>query len=435
MAYKITRKNTNEGVYELMLYRILSFLLCVLLLTSCAYTNAGKQAMTPEVLRHSGVSRRVLLGVERLAEPEVQQLLQGRRLGLFTNQSGVDSKLRSGVDLVRERYNLAAIFVPEHGLYGAVAAGEKFSSHEYQKIPVLSLYGDSRRPSKEMLDKIDVMVVDIQDVGVRHYTYFSSLAYIMEECAKQQKQVVVLDRPNPLGGLMQGPVLKEQYATFIGLYPLPLRHGLTIGEFAQYINKEQKINCSLAVVPMQNYRRLMTWEDTLLPWVQTSPRIPTAETAFLYCITGSLGNGNLSVGIGTGKPFHFIGAPFMDAVQVKNTLDDLKLKGIGFRAAAFTPEAGAYAGELVQGVEIYVLDKRAANLPEAGYAVLQALRRLYPDKLTFKERGYGLPGYKIDTNLGESSAREGLPDAEVFPRWQQECVDFAKTVQTYLLYK
>ncbi|WP_299447906.1 DUF1343 domain-containing protein [uncultured Phascolarctobacterium sp.] len=418
-----------------MLYRILSFLVCVLLLTGSSYTNAGKQNMSAEALRHGGAVQRVVLGVERLAEPEVQQLLQGKRLGLFTNQSGVDSNLRSSVDLVRERYNLTAIFVPEHGLFGAVAAGEKFSSHEYQKIPVLSLYGDRRRPNKEMLDKIDIMVVDIQDVGVRHYTYFSSLAYIMEECAEQQKQVVVLDRPNPLGGLMQGPVLKEQYATFIGLYPIPLRHGLTIGEFAKYINKEQKINCPLAVVPMQNYRRLMTWDDTLLPWVQTSPRIPTAETAFLYCITGSLGNGNLSVGIGTGKPFHFIGAPFMDAAQVKTALDALKLKGIGFRAAAFTPKAGAYTGELVQGVEIYVLDKRTANLPEAGYAILQALRRLYPDKLTFKERGYGLPGYKIDTNLGESSAREGLPAAEVFSRWQKECAAFAKTAQPYLLYK
>ena len=279
------------------------------------------------------------------------------------------------------------------------------------------------------------MVVDIQDVGVRHYTYFSSLAYIMEACAKYQKQVVVLDRPNPLGSKMQGPVLKPEYATFVGLYPIPLRHGLTIGEFAWYINTEEGINCALEVVPMQNYRAAMDWAATGLPWVQTSPRIPTADSAYLYCVTGSLGNGNLSVGIGTGKPFHFVGAPFMEAAKVKKALDAKQLPGMGFRAAAFTPEAGAYAGKLVQGVEVYVLDKDKANLAEAGYLILQTLRQLYPQMLTFEERGYGLKGYKIDTNLGESSARENLPAQEVFPRWQQETAAFARKAKAYRLYQ
>ena len=186
---------------------------------------------------------------------------------------------------------------------------------------------------------------------------------------------------------------------------------------------------------MQNYRADMDWAATKLPWVQTSPRIPTAESAYLYCVTGSLGNGNLSVGIGTGKPFHFVAAPFMDAQDVKQALDELQLPGMGFRATAFIPEAGAYTGKLVQGVEVYVLDKDKANLPEAGYAILQALRKLYPGLLTFKERGYGLKGYKIDTNLGETSAREGLPKEEVFPRWQREVMDFAAKAKHYKLYQ
>lgn len=413
----------------MMLRKVLVLLFCIVFVAGCMGTKAAKQG----ALVQSG--KQVVLGIERVAEPEYSKLLAGKRLGLFTNQTGVDSQLRSSVDIIREQYDLSAIFVPEHGLFGAVTAGEKFNDSQYQGIPVLSLYGSSRRPSKQMLERIDAMVVDIQDVGVRHYTYFSSLAYIMEACAKYDKQVIVLDRPNPLGDKMQGPVLKPEYATFIGLYPIPLRHGLTIGEFARYINKEEGIGCQLEVVPMKNYRAGMDWQATGLPWVQTSPRIPTADCAYLYCITGSLGNGNLSVGIGTGKPFHFVGALFMDASKVKVALDALKLPGMGFRAAAFSPEAGAYAGQLVQGVEIYVLDREQANLAEAGYQILATLRQLYPNLLTFKERGYNLKGYKIDTNLGESSARENLPAQEVFPRWQQEVSAFAKKAQKYKLYK
>ena len=413
-----------------MLRRIIILFFCILFLAGCMGTQARKQGPAGQE-----AAPRVRLGIERVYEPQAQSLLEGKRLGLFTNQTGVDSKLRSSVDILRDRYVVSALFVPEHGLFGAVEAGKKFSSSEYKGIPVLSLYGSSRRPSQEMLEHIDTMVVDIQDVGVRHYTYFSSLAYIMEACAKYNKQVVVLDRPNPLGNKMQGPVLKPELATFIGLYPIPLRHGLTIGEFARYINKEEGINCKLEVVPMQNYRADMDWAATKLPWVQTSPRIPTAESAYLYCVTGALGNGNLSVGIGTGKPFHFVAAPFMDAQDVKQALDELQLPGMGFRATAFIPEAGAYTGRLVQGVEIYVLDKDKANLPEAGYAILQALRKLYPGLLTFKERGYGLKGYKIDTNLGETSSREGLPKEEVFPRWQREVKDFAAKAKHYKLYQ
>ena len=183
-----------------MLRKILLLLLCIVVLSGCMLTNAKKMDVEKS-------SSKVVLGIERVTEPEFSKLFKGKRLGLFTNQTGVDSMLRSSVDILRGQYNLSAIFVPEHGLYGAVTAGEKFNDSEYQNIPVLSLYGASRRPSKEMLDKIDTMVVDIQDVGVRHYTYFSSLAYIMEACAKYNKEVVVLDRPNPLGDKIQGPVL------------------------------------------------------------------------------------------------------------------------------------------------------------------------------------------------------------------------------------
>lgn len=397
-------------------------ILCSLLIMLLTMTAAAKE-------------NRVTLGIERIDEPFVQEQLAGKRLGLFTNQSGVDSRLRSSVALLQEKYNLTALFVPEHGLFGAVAAGETFASHSYKHIPVHSLYGATRRPTPEMLVQIDAMVVDIQDVGIRHYTYFSSLAYIMEECAKEKKQVIVLDRPNPLGGTIQGPVLKPEYKTFIGLYELPLRHGLTIGEFARYINSTQHIDCDLKVIPMKGWHRRQLWQDTGLPWVQTSPLIPTPETALLYGVTGVCGDSNLSVGVGTAKPFYFVGAPFADADAVKAALDARHLAGVAFRAARFTPRYGAYQDELVQGVEIYLTDVRRVNLPELDYILFSTFKSLYPEQIKTPERGYGSKGYKLDIALGESSLREGEAAETAFARWQQECADFTQQVKPYLLYK
>lgn len=397
-------------------------ILCSLLIMLLTMTAAAKE-------------NRVTLGIERIDEPFVQEQLAGKRLGLFTNQSGLDSRLRSSVALLQEKYNLTALFVPEHGLFGAVAAGETFASHSYKHIPVHSLYGATRRPTPEMLAQIDAMVVDIQDVGIRHYTYFSSLAYIMEECAKEKKQVIVLDRPNPLGGTIQGPVLKPEYKTFIGLYELPLRHGLTIGEFARYINSTQHIDCDLKVIPMKDWHRRQLWHDTGLPWVQTSPLIPTAETALLYGVTGVCGDSNLSVGVGTAKPFYFVGAPFADADAVKAALDAKQLAGVAFRAARFTPRYGAYQDELVQGVEIYLTDARRVNLPELDYILFSTFKSLYPEQIKTPERGYGSKGYKLDIAFGESSLREGEAAETAFARWHQECAAFEQQVKPYLLYK
>ena len=244
-----------------------------------------------------------------------------------------------------------------------------------------------------------------------------------------------MDRPNPLGGAMQGPVLKPEYKTFIGLYELPLRHGLTIGEFASYINATQHIGCDLAVVPMKGWSRRELWQDTGLPWVQTSPLIPTAATAFMYGVTGVSGDSNLSVGVGTAKPFYFLGAPFADADAVKAALDEKQLAGVAFRAARFTPRYGTYSGELVQGVEIYLTDVRRVNLPELDYILFTTFKGLYPEQVKTPERGYGSKGYKLDIALGESSLREGEAPETAFARWHQECAAFAQQVKPYLLYK
>lgn len=375
---------------------------------------------------------RVVLGAERLAEYD--ELLQGKRVGLLTNQTGVDSNLRSTVDILKERYNLAALFVPEHGFYGAIKAGEEFSNDDFRGLKVFSLYGDSKRPSAEMLQEIDVLCVDLQDVGVRHYTYVSSMAYAMEACAEAGKPVIVFDRPNPLGGKVEGPVLKPGYESFIGLYAMPLRHGLTIGEYAAYINEHYGINCQLTVIPMKNWKRSMLWQDTGLHWVGTSPLIPNADTAFLYAVTGVAGDTSLSVGVGTAKPFYYVGAPFADEEQVFAALSKLNLPHVLFRPAAFIPRYGKYQGELVKGVEIYLTEPDKVNTAELGYLIVYTLRQLYPDKVLFPERGY-VPGYKADIALGEDSLRLNEAPEQAFERWQQEDAQFIKKVQKYLLYK
>lgn len=378
---------------------------------------------------------KVLLGNERIDEPQYSKLLENKRLGIFTNQSGVNSKMELTADRLLQKYNLQAIYVPEHGFFGAVEAGETFDNSTYQNINVYSLYGKDRRPSADMLANIDAIVVDIQDVGTRHYTYFSSLAYIMEECAKLNKEVIILDRPNPLGGAVQGPIMKPENATFIGLYAIPLRHGMTIGEFAKYINQEENINCKLSIIPMMNWRRNMLWKDTGLPWVQSSPLIPTAESTLLYGITGVCGDTNISVGVGTAKPFHFAGAAYADAKQLKSALDALQIKGVLFRSACYIPRYGINDGKNIQGVEIYLTSPHKVNLPELGYQIAYTFRQLYPDYIEYPERGYHLPGYKVDIALGENSIRLGEEPHATFARWEKECLEFQNKASIYLLYK
>lgn len=375
----------------------------------------------------------VVLGIER--QNLYSNLLNGKRVGLLTNQTGVDHNLRSSVNILRENFNLTAVFVPEHGFYGAVAAGEEFKNETLNGITVYSLYKDSKRPSADMLADIDIMCIDLQDIGIRHYTYVSTMAYVMEECARYGKPVVIFDRPNPLGGeSIEGPVLKPQYKTFIGLYEMPLRHGLTIGEYARFINSEYKIGCQLYVIPMQKWHRKMLWQDTGLLWVGTSPLIPTAETAFLYGVTGVTGDTNLSVGAATAKPFYYVGAEFADENLVADSLNKLNLAGVKFRPAAFIARSGKYQGKLIKGAEIYITDYHKVNLPELGYRILYTLRSLYPDKIVFPKREYA-EGYKTDIALGESSIRENELPETAFARWHDECAAFKEKAKPYLLYK
>lgn len=413
--------------------KIFALLLIMLLMLTPTALARHKKVPKPQDLPIEELQP-TAFGIDRVGEVEVDALFEGKRVGVFTNQSGINSKLENSVDVLLEKYNVVSIFTPEHGLMGAVAAGEEFSDEKYRDVTVFSLYGSTRRPTEAMLDTIDVMAVDIQDVGVRHYTYTSSLAYIMEECAKYGKKVVVFDRPNPLGGAMEGPVLKPEFSSFIGLYEMPLRHGLTIGEFARFINTEKNINCPLEVVAMKNWRRDMLWADTKLPWVQTSPLIPTAETAILYNVTGICGDANISIGVGTAKPFYYVGTPFADTELLKKKLEEFHFEGVGFRKAVFVPRYGGYSGKAVQALEIYILEPKKVNLSELGYAIAYTFRELYPEQMgTWRQRAGGL-GNVIDIAQGEDSlVKHEAPDT-AFARWREECAAFKLKATPYLLY-
>ncbi|HIU64321.1 MAG TPA: DUF1343 domain-containing protein [Candidatus Avacidaminococcus intestinavium] len=387
--------------------------------------------LIPSVVEAKKAPPEVLLGIERLAEYKGE--LSDKRLGLLTNQTGVTKSLQSSVDVVREEFNLVAIFVPEHGLSGAVVAGESVADAQYEGVPVRSLYGATKRPTAEMLADIDVLLVDLQDIGVRHYTYTSSLAYAMEACAEFGKTIVVLDRPNPLGGKIEGPTLKKGYESFIGLYPLPLRHGLTIGEYAKLINQEYAIGADLLVIPLKNWRRGMYFAKTGLPWVATSPNIPTAETALPYAITGIVGDLNVSVGVGTTKPFEYVGAPWLDKKTLASELNGLGLPGVFFRPIAFEPKYGIYKDEVCQGVQVHILDSDKVQAAQTGAQLVRVLINNYSDQLAFPLRQ--TEGYKFDIALGESSLRYvNLSLDNILERWQRENEEFRVLSKPYLLY-
>ena len=359
-------------------------------------------------------------------------LFKDKRVGLITNQTGVDRLGNSSIDLLHQKVNLTALFSPEHGLRGREPAGDKVASGVDAKtgLPVFSLYGETRRPTPDMLENIDVLCFDMQDVGARFYTYISTMAYAMESCRAQDKLFVVFDRPNPLGGeIVEGPVLKPGYESFIGLFPIPVRHGLTVGELARYFNEEQGIQVKLAVVEMSGWRRWMFWEDTGLAWIPTSPNIPTPAAALVYPGSGIIGETNISAGVGTLRPFELIGAAWLNGEELAARLNALKLPGVYYHPVVFTPDKGRQAGIMQQGVEIQVVDKNLYRPVYSAAAVLNTIRQLSRGRLELR------PGSSFDLAVGEVSLRDQQePLPEMLRRWQLEADRFKQLSQNYYLY-
>ncbi|MGH4139129.1 exo-beta-N-acetylmuramidase NamZ family protein [Clostridium sp.] len=323
-------------------------------------------------------------GIDNLEE--YAEIFSGKRLGLITGPTGVNKKLISTIDILHEKYNLVALFSPEHGVRGDIQAGVKVDDYLdlATGIPVYSLYGDKKKITKEMLCKIDLLVFDIQDVGARFYTFLYTLTYAMEACNENSKPIVVLDRINPLGGkIVQGNILENGFESFVGKYPIPTRYGLTIGEFALYINSKFKINADLTVVPCTGWNRDLYYDDTDLVWVQPSPNIPTIDTAFIYSGTCIFEGTNLSEGRGTTKPFEIIGAPWLDNIKLVSIMNFKKYSGVMFREVYFTPTFSKHANILCSGIQIHVTQRDEFNPFVLALDILLEIKNMHSGEFVF----------------------------------------------------
>lgn len=372
--------------------------------------------------------------------------LEGRRVGLLCHQASVTRELThaaaaiSGLRGVR----VAALFAPEHGLAGAAQDHALIAQTRDARtgIPVWSLYGRRLAPSGVMLRGIDTLIVDLQDVGARYYTFVWTTALAMRACGAAGIPVVVLDRPNPLGGLtMEGNVPDPRYASFVGLYPLPARHGMTIAELAAYLNEEHGLACDLTVVPMAGWRRAMAWEDTGLPWVAPSPNMPTPDTARVYPGGCLIEGTNLSEGRGTTRPFEVVGAPFLDGERLARILNARRLPGVRFRAAAFEPAFHKWTGRLCGGVQVHVTDATRFK-PFAIYlALIAEARRQAPRHFRWRQPPYEFERRRLPIDLlcgGEGIRRaieHGAPLMRLEAGWRAGLTRFARARRPYLLYR
>jgi uncharacterized protein YbbC (DUF1343 family) len=328
----------------------------------------------------------VQVGSEHLFSSEYVSLLRGKKIGLITNHTAIDAHGQSTIALLKKNataygYTVKALFAPEHGLLGVQYADETVAhATDSDGVPIYSLHGSTRRPTPTMLKGIDVLIYDIQDIGSRSYTYCSTLFYAMEEAAKARLPVIVLDRPNPLGGnLVDGPMLEDKWRSFVGYVNVPYCHGLTIGELAHYFNGEYKIGCQLTVVPMKGWKRYMTFADTGLTWIPTSPHVPEAQTAFYYPTTGLIGELQLvNIGIGYSLPFKVVGAPWIDADTFAHQLNAQHFPGVYFHPFHYRPFFGRFSGQTCQGVLIVITDPQAYLPVTTQYLLIGMLKSLYP---------------------------------------------------------
>ena len=415
-------------------------LFVILAVIACfSYTclNAARPVVKPgiEVLRDRGFDE-----------------LKGKRVGLVTNPSGVDRYLNSTVDILFNApgVELVALYGPEHGVRGDVYAGGKVTDtkDEATGLPVYSLYGSTRKPTPQMLEGIDVMVYDIQDVGARSYTFISTLGLVMEACAAKGIEVMVLDRPNPLGGnKIEGCYVEQPFNSFVSQYRIPYIYGLTVGELAVMINEEglnrgqlgdqDPVKCKLTVIPMEGWERDMLYEDTGLPWVLPSPNIPFKDTPLYYSASGICGElyGFMDIGIGYTLPFQVFGATWLDPDKLKARLESYGLPGISFRTIWYKPIAGSRKGELVKGLQYFFTDYENARVTETQFYVMQAVAELYPDKKAFEIiSGYGLFDKVCGTDYVRKEFSKRYKVADIKDYWSKDEASFRDLSQKYHIY-
>jgi len=371
---------------------------------------------------------------------------KGARLGLLSHPASVSANLESARELIARHFpgQLQVLFSPQHGLLGEKQDNMIPSADSLDpllKLPVISLYGPRMVPPLDSLEKVDVVLVDLQDVGTRVYTFAATLAKMMEAAAAPGVKVAVLDRPNPIGGeQVEGNLLRPEWASFVGPYPLPMRHGLTLGELARYYNATQKIGCDLEVIPARGWRRGDYFEATGLPWVLPSPNLPTLDSAVVYPGQVLLEGTNLSEGRGTTRPFELFGAPFLDPARIKARLAEIPLPGVVLREAFFEPTFHKWAGELCHGCQLHVTDRRSFKPYFTTLALLGVIRELYPDDFVWRQPPYEYETERLPIDLltGDAAIREGLdkgtPVPELEAAWQKELAKFLDARHEFLIY-
>ncbi|MDZ7310361.1 MAG: DUF1343 domain-containing protein [candidate division KSB1 bacterium] len=380
-------------------------------------------------------------GIEVLVARHLD-LIQGKRVGLITNPTGVTSDLISTIDVLHglPQVRLVALFGPEHGVRGDAFAGEKVSHSVDRKtgIPIYSLYnGPMAPPTPEMLQNIDVLIYDIQDIGSRAYTYIYTLALAMQGAAKAGISVIVLDRPNPLGGnLIEGPVLDERFKSGIGLYPIPSIYGMTVGELAKFFNEEFGIHVKLTVMPMEGWRRDMIYSDTGLPWVLTSPHVPHSETAFHIAATGCIGElHTLCEGVGYTLPFEVVGQTWIDPDKLANELNQRNLPGVRFRPLYFRPYYFSHKDQQLAGVQIHLSNPRIFRPMLTQLHILATIRKLYPEQQIFNSERVRSFDQAMGTDQVRLALLRGESPETIVAGWEKELGKYRQKREKYLLYR
>ncbi|UCE22433.1 MAG: DUF1343 domain-containing protein [Candidatus Aminicenantes bacterium] len=390
--------------------------------------------------------KKVKVGLDVLREKHMA-LLEGKKVGIITNQTGIASSGEHIVDILSKfhRIEISALFAPEHGIRGDFPDAVKVASYIDEKtgIRIWSLYGEHLKPTRQMLEDIDVLLFDVQDVGARFYTFISTMGLAMEAAAETGKEFIVLDRPNPITGtIIEGPILEKQYASFVGKYPIPIRYGMTPGELAGMIKGEDWMErmerLALRVIPLEGWRRDMWFDETGLPWIKPSPNIPSILTAALYpglCLVEAL---NVSEGRGTMRPFEQFGAPWIDSVKLAGIMNDHALPGIYFKPVSYTPVSlpgvatqSKYRDERVHGLEMIITDREEMRPVHVMVYLLVALKKIYPEKLELRKN--------LERLIGIQSFRDSInemrrPDT-ILEEWEIEIEEFKKSRKKYLLYK
>ena len=400
----------------------------------------SSKAITQEIF----MTPKIITGLETLMDHPPDNL-RGKRLGLLSNPASLHSDFRHAKYLIHHFFpgQLTALFSPQHGFYAEKQDNMVESGHFMEpglNIPVFSLYNETRIPTKKMFDGIDVLLIDIQDVGTRVYTFIYTISYCLETAKKYNKPVIILDRPNPIGGLqVEGNILIKDWASFVGRFPIPMRHGLTVGEISQLFNREFGIPADLTIIPMKNWKRHMYWQDTGLVWIPPSPNLPTPQSCMVYPGQVIFEGTNISEGRGTTLPFEQFGAPFLDTEKIQFEAETL-IKGAFLRLVHFEPTSGKWQGQVCKGFQIHIISKEEYNSYLSSLILMQLMLKHHPCEFKFKEPPYEYEFERLpmDLLLGSKALREKIVALEdpvcLSQQWQDELNAFISLSRKYYLY-